>query len=133
RAGAGRRAAFVGAPWSGRGVRRLSSLLASVLGWLYSVPQLDGASSTRRVVADLAPWVAALVVAAVVTGIVAAGGMRGITIVQAMQYWLKLTALLVPAVVLLIVMSGREPALEPALAFPVEMGPAGADAYSTGS
>ena len=34
------------------------------------------------------------------------GGMRSITFVQAFQYWLKLTALLVPAVVLLVVWVG---------------------------
>ena len=37
---------------------------------------------------------------------VASGGMRSITFVQAFQYWLKLTALLVPAAVLLAVWAG---------------------------
>src|SRR5690606_39203650 len=124
---------FIEARLESRGVRRLSSLLVLIIGWLYIVPQLHGASLTLRVVVDLPPWVGAVVVTAAVTGIVAAGGMRAITIVQAMQYWLKLTALLVPAVVLLIVLSGREPALEPALAFPIEAGPAATDAYSTAS
>ena len=40
-------------------------------------------------------------VAVVVLVNVLSGGMRSITFVQAFQYWLKLTALLVPAVVLL--------------------------------
>jgi len=124
---------FIEARLDSRGARRLSSLLVLVIGWLYIVPQLHGASLTLRVVADLPPWVGAVVVAAVVTGIVAAGGMRAITIVQAMQYWLKLTALLVPAVVILIVLSGREPSLDPVVAFPVELGPSRTDAYSTAS
>ena len=42
-----------------------------------------------------------MVVAVVVCGAVAGGGMRSITIVQAVQYWLKLTAIAVPACVLL--------------------------------
>ena len=44
-------------------------------------------------------------VAVVVLVNVLSGGMRSITFVQAFQYWLKLTALLVPAVVLLVVWS----------------------------
>jgi len=45
----------------------------------------------------------AVVVAVVVLANVSSGGMRSITFVQAFQYWLKLTALLVPAAVLLAV------------------------------
>ena len=37
---------------------------------------------------------------------VLSGGMRSITFVQAFQYWLKLTALLVPLMVLLLVWVG---------------------------
>ncbi len=44
----------------------------------------------------------ALLVAVVVTGNVALGGMRSITFVQAFQYWLKLTALAVPVVFLML-------------------------------
>ena len=46
------------------------------------------------------------IVAAVVLINVTSGGMRSITFVQAFQYWLKLTALLVPACVLLAVWVG---------------------------
>ena len=46
-------------------------------------------------------WVGGLVVAVVVVANVAAGGMRSITLVQAVQYWIKLTAIAVPAFVLL--------------------------------
>ena len=44
--------------------------------------------------------------AAVVLANVTSGGMRSITFVQAFQYWLKLTALLVPAAFLLVVWAG---------------------------
>ena len=37
---------------------------------------------------------------------VSSGGMRSITFVQAFQYWLKLTALLVPAAILLVIWAG---------------------------
>ena len=48
-----------------------------------------------------------VIVGVVVLANVTSGGMRSITFVQAFQYWLKLTALLVPAAVLLVVWAGR--------------------------
>ncbi|MFD3518512.1 cation acetate symporter [Streptomyces sp. NPDC058657] len=82
-------------------VRRLASLFVVGIGWLYLLPQLQGAGLTLKILTGAPEWVGALVVAVVVTGAVAAGGMRSITFVQAFQYWLKLTALLVPALFLL--------------------------------
>ncbi|MFF8293332.1 cation acetate symporter [Streptomyces sp. NPDC016309] len=80
--------------------RRLASLLVVGIGWLYLLPQLQGAGLTLEILTGAPGWVGGLVVAVVVTGAVAAGGMRSITFVQAFQYWLKLTALLVPALFL---------------------------------
>ncbi|MDN3295875.1 cation acetate symporter [Streptomyces ficellus] len=77
--------------------RRLASLFVVGIGWLYLLPQLQGAGLTLEILTGAPDWVGGLVVAVVVTGAVAAGGMRSITFVQAFQYWLKLTALLVPA------------------------------------
>ncbi|WOX20739.1 cation acetate symporter [Streptomyces solicathayae] len=81
-------------------VRRLASLFVVGIGWLYLLPQLQGAGLTLEILTGAPEWVGGLVVAVVVTGTVAAGGMRSITFVQAFQYWLKLTALLVPALFL---------------------------------
>ncbi|WP_236242547.1 cation acetate symporter [Streptomyces sp. CC228A] len=81
-------------------VRRLSGLLVVGVGWLYLLPQLQGAGLTLGTVTGAPEWLGGLLVAVVVTGAVAAGGMRSITFVQAFQYWLKLTALLVPALFL---------------------------------
>lgn len=122
---------FVQARTESMGARRITSLLVLVIGWLYIVPQLHGAALTLGVVADLPPWVGAVLVAVLVGGIVAAGGMRAITAVQAFQYWLKLTALAVPVIFLLIALSGREPAIDPHAVFPAESGPGGADMYAT--
>jgi cation/acetate symporter len=83
-----------------RRLRRLSSLFVVFIGWLYLVPQLQGAGLTLRTVAGAPYVVGALLVAAVVTANVALGGMRAVTFVQAFQYWLKLTALAVPAIFL---------------------------------
>ncbi|WP_255945933.1 sodium/solute symporter [Streptomyces odontomachi] len=79
------------------GVRRVVSFLVVGTGWLYLVPQLQGAGLTLGTLTGAPRWFGALLVAAVVVLALAAGGMRSITFVQAFQYWLKLTALLVPA------------------------------------
>jgi Na+(H+)/acetate symporter ActP len=74
-----------------------------VIGWLYLLPQLQGAGLTLRTLTGAPYWVGAVVVGVVVTVNVANGGMRSITFVQAFQYWLKLTAIAIPAFFLLIV------------------------------
>ncbi|MBM3714864.1 MAG: cation acetate symporter [Actinobacteria bacterium] len=124
---------FVEARLESRAARRVTSVVVLVIGWLYIVPQLHGAALALGVVAPVPPWAGAVLVAVLVAGIVAAGGMRAITAVQAFQYWLKLTALLVPAVFLLVALSGGGADVDPAAVFPAERGPAGADAYLTGS
>ncbi|WP_250401581.1 sodium/solute symporter [Streptomyces cellostaticus] len=93
---------FAEARLESRAVRRIASVLVVGVGWLYLLPQLRGAGLILRLLTGAPGWFGGLVVAVVVTVAVAAGGMRSITFVQAFQYWLKLTALLVPAVFLLI-------------------------------
>ena len=78
------------------------------IGWLYLVPQLQGAGLTLHTVTGAPAWVGAVVVGVVVTVNVAVGGMRAITFVQAFQYWVKLTAIAFPAMVLLIVWLHRD-------------------------
>ncbi|MEO3973779.1 cation acetate symporter [Streptomyces sp. CAU 1734] len=87
-------------------VRRISTLFVVGIGWLYLLPQLQGAGLTLEILTGAPGWVGGVVVAVVVAGAVAAGGMRSITFVQAFQYWLKLTALLVPAVFLIAAWTG---------------------------
>jgi Na+(H+)/acetate symporter ActP len=88
-------------------VRRLASLLVVLIGWLYLVPQLQGAALTLRTQTGAPHWLGGLVVVAVVLAAVAIGGMRSITFAQAFQYWLKFTALLVPAIAVLSVWHQR--------------------------
>ena len=82
-------------------VRRLCAVLVLGIGWLYLLPQFQGAGLALQTVTGAPAWLGGLVVAVVVLANVAAGGMRSITLVQAVQYWLKLTAISVPAFVLL--------------------------------
>ncbi len=77
-------------------LRKLAAAFVVLIGWLYLVPQLQGAGLTLQIVTRAPYWVGALLVGVVVTANVALGGMRSITFVQAFQYWLKLTALLLP-------------------------------------
>jgi Na+(H+)/acetate symporter ActP len=97
---------FAEARLESRAVRRIAGVLVVGIGWLYLLPQLRGAGLTLRLLTGAPGWLGGLVVAAVVTAAVAAGGMRSITFVQAFQYWLKLTALLVPVVFLLLAWRG---------------------------
>ena len=124
---------FVEARLESRTARRVTSALVLVIGWMYIVPQLHGAGITLVVVAGLPPWVGAVAVAVLVGAVVAAGGMRAITFVQAFQYWLKLTALLVPVVLIAFALADGPRPLDPQLVFPSSAGPGGIDAYGSAS
>ncbi len=87
-------------------VRAVCSMLVVAIGWLYLLPQFQGAGITLRSAVGVPTWVGPVVVGAIVLANVTSGGMRSITFVQAFQYWLKLTAILLPAAVLLVVWLG---------------------------
>ncbi|MER6675487.1 cation acetate symporter [Streptomyces sp. NPDC000983] len=93
---------FAEARLASQAVRRLAGAFVVGVGWLYLLPQLQGAGLTLTVLTGAPDSLGAVIVAVVVVAIVAAGGMRSITFVQAFQYWLKLTALLVPALFLVL-------------------------------
>ncbi|MFG2297885.1 cation acetate symporter [Streptomyces sp. NPDC048603] len=97
---------FAEARLESQAVRRIAVLFVIGVGWLYLLPQLQGAGLTLAILTGAPHWAGGLVVAVVVTAAVAAGGMRSITFVQAFQYWLKLTALLVPAFFLVAAWAG---------------------------
>jgi cation/acetate symporter len=97
---------FAEARLGSRGVRSVCSLLVVAVGWLYLLPQFQGAGITLRSTVGAPIWLGPVIVGIVVLANVTSGGMRSITFVQAFQYWLKLTALLIPAAVLLAVWAG---------------------------
>jgi cation/acetate symporter len=82
-------------------IRRLCSVLVLGIGWLYLLPQFKGAGLALHSVSGAPAWVGSLIVAVVVVVNVVAGGMRSITLVQAVQYWIKVTAISIPAFILL--------------------------------
>lgn len=87
-------------------LRRGCALLVVGIGWLYLLPQVQGAGLALRHVSGVPVWVGSAVVTVIIALNVIAGGMRSITLVQAVQYWLKLTAIAVPAFVLIAVWLG---------------------------
>ncbi len=97
---------FAEARLGSRGARSACSVLVVAIGWLYLLPQFQGAGITLAATLDAPRWVGPVTVGVVVLVSVGTGGMRSITLVQAVQYWLKLTALLVPVAVLLVVWAG---------------------------
>ena len=94
---------FAEARLGSRGVRALCSAMVVAIGWLYLLPQFQGAGLTLRAAIGAPTWLGPVIIGVVVLANVTSGGMRSITFVQAFQYWLKLTALLVPVIVLLMV------------------------------
>ncbi len=87
---------------SSTSVRRASALLVVGIGWLYLLPQMQGAGVALRSITGAPVAAGAALVAAVVVLNVVAGGMRSITLVQAFQYWLKVTAIATPVLFLVL-------------------------------
>ncbi|GLY19207.1 hypothetical protein Kisp01_62210 [Kineosporia sp. NBRC 101677] len=84
-------------------VRRATAVLVVGIGWLYLLPQFLGAGLALRTATGAPGWVGTAIAVLVVVANVTAGGMRSVTFVQAFQYWLKLTAIALPVVLLLFV------------------------------
>lgn len=111
--------------------RKIAVCFVLLIGFFYTMPQMKGAGTTLAYIFQdvdlrgswleflgahnpvtgealkgLAYWAGVAVVGAVITLNVALGGMKGITLVQAVQYWIKMFAISVPVFVLLAVSGG---------------------------
>jgi Na+(H+)/acetate symporter ActP len=93
-------------------LRHVCTAFVLVIGWLYVLPQLQGAGLTVATLTGLPAWTGELASGVIIVGTVALGGMRAVTFVQAFQYWLKLTAVLVPAVVAVLFFLGQDRGLD---------------------
>jgi cation/acetate symporter len=87
-------------------MRTVAAIVVLLIGVFYLVPQLKGAGVTLESVAGAPYWVGVVVVGAIVAATVAFGGMRGVTYVQAYQYWVKTFGIALPACLLLIHLGG---------------------------
>ena len=83
-------------------LRRAATVMVLVICGFYLLPQLKGAGITLQAALGGPYWAGVVVLGSVVTLGIASGGMKGITFVQAFQYWLKLTAIAIPSLALLI-------------------------------
>jgi cation/acetate symporter len=81
-------------------LRRSATGIVLVICGFYLLPQLKGAGLTLQVAFGGPEWIGVVVLGVIVTLGIASGGMKGITFVQAFQYWLKITALAIPAIFL---------------------------------
>ena len=95
--------------------RKIAVVFVMFIGFFYTMPQMKGAGVTLGYIfkdiewiggaKGLPYWVGVVLVGAVITLNVALGGMKGITLVQAFQYWIKMFAISVPVFVLMSVHS----------------------------
>ena len=87
--------------------RRIAVIFVLFIGFFYTMPQMKGAGTTLKYIFPNLPYSAGVaLVGAVITLNVALGGMKGITLVQAFQYWLKMFAISVPVFVMLSIYGG---------------------------
>lgn len=87
--------------------RKIAVIFVLFIGFFYTMPQMKGAGTTLAYIFPGLPyWVGVVLVGAVITLNVALGGMKGITLVQAFQYWAKMFAISVPIFVLMSVYGG---------------------------
>jgi len=84
--------------------RKIAVCFVLFIGFFYTMPQMKGAGVTLAYIFPGMPyWGGVVLVGAVITFNVALGGMKGITLVQAFQYWAKMFAISVPVFVLMAV------------------------------
>jgi Na+(H+)/acetate symporter ActP len=82
--------------------RKIAVCFVLFIGFFYTMPQMKGAGVTLAYIFPGMPyWGGVVLVGAVITLNVAIGGMKGITLVQAVQYWAKMFAISVPIFVLM--------------------------------
>src|SRR5688572_10317 len=82
--------------------RKIAVCFVLFIGFFYTMPQMKGAGTTLAYIFPGLPyWAGVVLVGAVITLNVALGGVKGITLVQAFQYWIKMFAIAVPIFVLM--------------------------------
>jgi cation/acetate symporter len=98
--------------------RKIAVTFVLFIGFFYTMPQMKGAGVTMVSILNWPYYAGILVVGTVITFNVALGGMKGITIVQAMQYWAKLFAISAPIFVLMAIYGAYPSKLDENLANP---------------
>lgn len=97
---------FAEGRFDSKNMRKVAVSLALAISFFYMMPQMKGAGITLAQLLGSPYWVGVVVVGAVITLNVILGGMKGITLVQAFQYWVKMVAISIPIFVLFTVFGG---------------------------
>ncbi len=120
--------------------RKIAVTFVLFIGLAYTPAQMRGAGITMASVLGWPYWAGVAVVGLIITFNVALGGMKGITVVQAFQYWAKVFAISVPLFVLMAYFGGYHtnlgkiqaaPAAAPILNMPVTVKFTGKDKAPT--
>jgi cation/acetate symporter len=111
--------------------RKIAVTFVLFIGLAYTPAQMKGAGITMTSVLGWPYWAGIVVVGAIITFNVALGGMKGITLVQAFQYWAKLFAISLPVFVLMTVFGGYGKPIDEAATRPNEMPRFGKDTTLT--
>ena len=101
--------------------RKIAVTFVLFIGFFYTMPQMKGAGITMAQILDWPYWAGIAMVGTVITFNVALGGMKGITFVQAFQYWAKMFAISAPIFVLMSVFGGYNGVLARQAAHPREV------------
>jgi cation/acetate symporter len=86
--------------------RKIAVTFVLFIGFFYTMPQMKGAGATLSAILPVPYEFGVILVGAVIAFNVALGGMKGITLVQAFQYWVKMFAIAAPIFVLMAVTGG---------------------------
>ena len=86
--------------------RKIAVIFVLFIGLFYTMPQMRGAGVTIQAILGWPYWAGIAIVGAIITFNVSLGGMKGITFVQAFQYWAKMFAISAPIFVLATVFGG---------------------------
>lgn len=98
--------------------RKIAVTFVLFIGFFYTMPQMKGAGVTMNSILGWPYWIGIVIVGSVITFNVAFGGMKGITPVQAFQYWAKLFAISVPFFIVAALHGGASPIMNPAHGIP---------------
>jgi cation/acetate symporter len=91
---------FAEGRFDSKNMRKLAVTFALCISFFYMMPQMKGAGITLAQLLGSPYWVGVVVVGVVIALNVILGGMKGVTLVQAFQYWVKQFAIMVPIFVL---------------------------------
>src|SRR5258708_32447837 len=86
--------------------RKIAVIFVLCIGFFYTMPQMKGAGTTMAAILGWPHRVGIVAGGAAITFNVALGGMKGITFVQAFQYWAKVFAISAPGFILMWIYGG---------------------------